>query len=124
VVGALVARRKRVVFLLAGSTTVGSNDPSAIDPDGRLVVFDAGSHLHLAQGNRSWLLDHVETILTTVARPDYRDDDPRPGRERFYLQNALTPGRWMRVVVDCNDIPIWVVTVLIQDDDPRPQQLQ
>jgi hypothetical protein len=97
-------------------------DPSAIDPDGRLVVFDAGSHLHLAQGDRSWLLDHVETILTTVARPDYRDDDPRPGRERFYRQNALTPGRWMRVVVDCDDIPSWVVTVLIQDDDPRPQQ--
>ena len=67
--------------------------PSAIDPDGRLVLFDAGSHLHLAQGNRSWLLDHIETILTTIARPDYREDDPQAGRERFYRQNALTPGR-------------------------------
>jgi hypothetical protein len=73
---------------------------SAIDPDGRQVVFDAGSHLHLAQGQRSWLLEHVETILTTVARPDYREDDPRLGRERFYRQNALAPGRWMRVVLD------------------------
>jgi hypothetical protein len=98
--------------------------PSAIDPDGRLVLFDAGSHLHLAQGNRSWLLDHIDTILTTIARPDYREDDPRAGRERFYRQNALTPGRWMRVVVDCNDVPSWVVTVLIQDDDPRPHELQ
>ena len=78
--------------------------------------------LHLARGRRSWLLDHVETILTTIARPDHREDDPRPGRERFYRQNALTPGRWMRVVVDCNDVPGWVVTVLIQDDDPRPKQ--
>ena len=47
-------------------------EQSVIDPDGRRVVFDAGSHLHLAQGRRSWLLDHVEMILTTVARPDYR----------------------------------------------------
>jgi hypothetical protein len=30
----------------------------------------------------------------------------------------------MRVVVDCNDVPSWVVTVLIQDDDPRPHQVQ
>ena len=98
--------------------------PSAIDPDGRLVVFDAGSHLHLAQGNRPWLLGHIDTILDTVARPDYREDDPRAGRERFYRQNALTPGRWMRVVVECNETPRWVVTVLIQDDDPRPHQAQ
>jgi hypothetical protein len=74
-----------------------------------------------AEGRRSWLLDHVETILGTVERPDHREDDPRPGRERFYRQHALRPGRWMRVVVDFNDEPGWVVTVLIQDDDPRPR---
>lgn len=92
---------------------------SVVDPDGRRVVFDAGSHLHLALGGRSWLLDHIETILTTVERPDHREDDPRPGRERFYRQNVLAPGRWMRVVIDWNDVPGWVVTVLVQDDDPR-----
>jgi hypothetical protein len=101
--------------------TVESQEQTAIDPDGRRVVFDAGSHLHLARGRRAWLLDHMETILTTVARPDYRDDDPRPGRERFYRQNAIEPGRWMRVVLDFNDEPGWVVTVLVQDDDPRPR---
>lgn len=37
-----------------------SQEQSVVDPDGRLVVFDSGSHLHLAQGGRSWLLDHVE----------------------------------------------------------------
>jgi hypothetical protein len=103
---------------------MADDHPSTIDPDGRLVVFDAGSHLHLAEGNRPWLLDHVETILTTVARPDYRDDDPQAGRERFYRQNALTPGRWMRVVVDYVDVPGWVVTVVVQDDDPRLRQTQ
>lgn len=92
---------------------------ATVDPEGRRVVFDAGSHLHLAKGRRSWLLEHVDTILATVAQPDCREDDPRPGRERFYRQNALEPERWMRVVVDFNDAPGWVVTVLIQEDDPR-----
>jgi hypothetical protein len=96
-------------------------EQNVADADGRRVVFDAGSHLHLAEGRRSWLLDHVETVLSTVARPDCRENDPRPGRERFYRQNALEQERWMRVVVDFNDVPGWVVTVLIQDDDPRPR---
>jgi hypothetical protein len=98
---------------------VASHEQKVVDPNGRRVVFDAGSHLHLAQGRRGWLLDHIQTILETVARPDYREDDPRPGRERFYRQNALDPGRWLRVVVDFNNEPGWVVTVLVQDDDPR-----
>jgi hypothetical protein len=89
------------------------------DPDGREVVFDVGSHLHLAQGRRAWLLDDIDAILRTVAVPDHREDDPRPGRERFYRQSALTPGRWLRVVVDFNDVPAWIVTVLVQDNDPR-----
>jgi hypothetical protein len=101
--------------------TVEDHGRSVIDLEGRRVVFDAGSHLHLAEGRRAWLLGHIETILATIARPDYRENDPRPGRERFYRQNALEPGRWMRVVLDFNDEPGWVVTVLVQDDDPRPR---
>jgi hypothetical protein len=107
------------VYIRPYRGAVESHEQSAVDPDGRQVVFDAGSHLHLAQGRRGWLLDHVETILTTVARPDHREDDPRPGRERFYRQHALDPGRWLRVVVDFDDEPGWIVTVLVQDDDPR-----
>jgi hypothetical protein len=90
------------------------------DPEGREVVFDAGTHLHLALGRRDWLLDHVDAILATVQAPDHREDDPRPGRERFYRQD-LQPGRWLRVVVDFNDDPAWIVTVLVQDQDPRGQ---
>jgi hypothetical protein len=98
---------------------VESHEQSVFDPAGRRVVFDAGSHLHLARGRRGWLLDQVEAILATVERPDHHEDDPRPGRERFYRQNALDPGRWLRVVVDFNNQPGWVVTALVQDDDPR-----
>ena len=89
------------------------------DPDGREVVFDASTRLHLLEGRRGWLLEHVDLILATVSLPDHRADDPRPGRERFYRQNALDPGRWLRVVVDFNHVPGWIVTVLVQDNDPR-----
>jgi hypothetical protein len=92
------------------------------DPDGRVVVFDAGTHLHLAQGRRAWLLEHLDAILATVEVPDHREDDPRPGCERFYRQHVLQPDRWLRVVVDFNDDPAWIVTVLVQDQDPRAKQ--
>lgn len=91
--------------------------PRTTDPDGRLVVFDAGSSLHLARW-RPWLLDHVEVILGAVARPDHRALDPIAGRERFYRQH-IEPGRWLRVVVDFSEDPAWVVTAVVQDNDPR-----
>ena len=92
-------------------------DAQAVDPDGRIVVFDAGSRLHLALG-RPWLLDHVETIMATIVLPDFRAEDPIPGRERFYRQH-IDPKRWLRIVVDFNDSPAWVVTATVQNNDPR-----
>jgi hypothetical protein len=92
------------------------------DPDGRDVVFDSGSHLHLAEGERAWLLDHVDEILDTVERPDHREEDPLPGRERFYRADFLKPGPWLRVVVDFNVEPAWIVTALDQENDPRLRQ--
>lgn len=88
------------------------------DPDGREVVFDAGSHLHLAR-RRARFLDHVDAILGTIERPDYRSDDPEPGRERFYRADFPSPGWWLRVVVEFSDKPAWVVTALDQENDPR-----
>lgn len=88
--------------------------------DGRTVVFDAGSHLHLALG-RAWLLDHVETILATVSLPDFHAEDPIPGRERFYRRH-IEPNRWLRVVVDFNDSLAWIVTATVQSNDPRERR--
>jgi hypothetical protein len=79
-------------------------------------VFDAGSHVHLAQ-RRPWLLDHVDMILHAVSHPDRREDDQLPGRERFYRHHTA-PGTWLRIVVDFNEQPAWVVTALVQDFDP------
>lgn len=89
------------------------------DPDGRRVVFDFGSHLHLALGHQSELLDEIDAIMTAVTRPDHHEDDPQPGRERFFLRHAFDPQRWLRVVVDFNEEPAWVVTAFVQGYDPR-----
>jgi hypothetical protein len=80
------------------------------------VVFDTGSYLHLA-GRRPWLLDHIDAIMGAVARPDVRALDPTADRERFYRRH-VEPGRWLRVVVDYGEDPAWVVTAVVQDNDP------
>lgn len=90
---------------------------TTVDPDGRVVVLDYGLWLHLALG-RPDLQDDLDAILATVARPDFRMDDPQPGRERFYRRD-LDPRRWLRVVVDFNDTPAWVVTALVQENPPE-----
>jgi hypothetical protein len=64
------------------------------------------------------LLDHVDAILTAVAQPDFHELDPIAGRERFYRQH-LDLRRWLRVVVDFNESPAWVVTAIVERPDPR-----
>lgn len=91
--------------------------PETIDPDGRRVVFDSGTRLHLALG-RPKLMNEVDLVLGVVANPDHREDDPLPGRERFYRRD-LDSRRWLRVVVDFNDVPGWVVTAMVQRNPPR-----
>lgn len=94
----------------------------AVDPDGREVAFDGGSHLHLARRKRHALLEQVDAILDTVAHPDFREDDPIQGRERFYRQDFTRPGRWLLVVVDFQERPGWIVTAFVSDQDPRGRQ--
>jgi hypothetical protein len=93
--------------------------PRVRDPAGREVVFDAGSHLHLYARIRKPLLDQVDVILGAIAQPDFREDDPVPGRERFYRADFPAPGTWLRVVVDFNEVPAPVITAFIDEIDPR-----
>ena len=90
---------------------------ATIDPDGRTVVFDSATAAHLAR-RRPQMLRHVAAILDAVSRPDIRQDDPAPGRERFYRRD-LDLTRWLRVVVDFNQPPAFVVTAFIQDHEPE-----
>ena len=106
------SRRRRDLWPMTG--WVGT---PTIDPGGRRVVFDAGSHLHLA-AKRPWLLDEIDTILDTVAHPDLHVLDPEGDRERYYRENPFPDG-WLRVVVDYGEEPAWIVTAVVQDNDPR-----
>ena len=90
-----------------------------VDPEGREVVFDGASHLHLVRRKRAALLDQVDAILETVARPGFREEDPILGRERFYRQDFDGLGTWLLVVVDFNESPGWIVTVFVSYHDPR-----
>jgi hypothetical protein len=91
------------------------------DPDGRTVVSDFATREHLMT-RRLELLDHIGAILDVVNLPHYREEDAKePGRERFYRQD-LDPRRWLRVVVDFNEEPAYVVTAFIQWTDPRSQK--
>jgi hypothetical protein len=98
-----------------------SFDPArTLDPDGRLVILDEGTIGHL-QSRRPQMVQHAAAILDTVSLPDHREEDPSPGRERFYRRD-LDPKRWMRVVVDFNMSPAFVVTAFIQDHPPEATQ--
>lgn len=90
----------------------------ASDPDGRLVIVDARTLSHLAR-RRPQMAANVGAILDVIERPDFREDDPAPGRERFYRRD-LDPSRWLRVVVDFNDSPAFVVTAFVQHNTPGP----
>jgi hypothetical protein len=90
-----------------------------IDPFGREVVFDFESWLHLADGEHPAVLDHLDAVVAAIALPLHQANDPFAGRERFYARHPMLPARWLRVIVDYDEIPARVVTALVQDDDPR-----
>lgn len=64
------------------------------------------------------MLRHRDAVLDAVRRPDHREDDPAPGRERFYRRD-LEPRRWLRVIVDFSESPPVVVTAFVR---PRPER--
>lgn len=64
------------------------------------------------------MVGNAAAVLDAVSRPDLHEDDPAPGRERFYRQD-LDPQRWLRVVVDFNESSAFVVTAFVQDNAPR-----
>ena len=70
-------------------------------------------------GGRRWC--GVPAILDAISRPDVREEDPAPGRERFY-RAISTHGEWLRVVVDFNESPAFVVTAFVQDHPPEGHQ--
>ena len=56
-------------------------------------------------------------VMSAIARPDHRENDWRPARERFWRQ-GLGPSRWLFVVVDFAERPARVVPAFGRRDDP------
>ena len=90
---------------------------SVRDPDGRVVLFTERAWRHISAA-RPGLLNELEAILGAVERPDLREPDPRPARERFYRRHLTDRVRWMRVVVDFSNEPAVIVTAFIQRKNP------
>lgn len=81
---------------------------TATDPDGREVVLDEEGWDHVLEDHGE-MSAHRGAVMATVARPDDRQPDPRPGRERFY-RRGFGPTRWLVAVVDFNKTPAHIVT--------------
>lgn len=86
------------------------------DPDGRRVVLDGYGWRHVLEEHPE-MAPHAAAILAAIAEPDFRESDPRPGRERFWRER-LGPSRWLFVVVDFAENPARVVTAFGRHDDP------
>jgi hypothetical protein len=86
------------------------------DPDGRRVVLDEVGWSHITTEHPE-LAPHQGAVLRVVADPDHREDDVRPGRERFWRER-IGPSRWLFVVVDFYEVPARVVTAFGRRDDP------
>jgi hypothetical protein len=86
------------------------------DPDGRTVVLTSDAWAHIAAQHRE-LADARASLLIAVQQPDHREPDPRPARERYWLQGA-GPSRWLRVIVDFSSDPAEVVTAFGDRKDP------
>jgi hypothetical protein len=85
-------------------------------PDGRDVVLTGTTWAHIV-GDKEDMADYEEAVMLTISRPDVREDDPRPGRERFF-RRGVGPDRWMRVVVEFRGERDLVVTAFGQSNDP------
>lgn len=92
-----------------------------IDPDGRRVVLDPErweEHILDPIAGHPEMAPYAAVVMATVARPDERERDPRPDRERFWRQGVGGPARWMFVVVDFGVEPAWIVTAFGRTEGP------
>jgi hypothetical protein len=94
-----------------------SSNLQTTDPEGRQVVFDERTERHFAR-RRPQMLEHTLAILDAISQPDIREEDPAPARERFF-RHDLDTSRVLRVVVDFNESPAFVVTAFVQDRTPE-----
>lgn len=68
------------------------------DPDGREVVLLSRIWEEKITRDPPELIDHLDAVIETVARPDHVEADSRLDRRRFY-RRSLGPSRWLLAAV-------------------------
>jgi hypothetical protein len=89
----------------------------AVDPYGRRVRFHDEAVNHVLV-NHPEMRPYLDEIMATISRPDWRELDFRPARERYYKRGAGSSRRLV-VVVDFRRSVGRVVTAYATRKGPR-----
>jgi hypothetical protein len=88
------------------------------DPDGHEVMLLVRIWEEKIARDHPELVDHLEAVMETVAKPDHVEPDALPARTRFYRRNS-GPSRWLMVVVSYEQAPARIITALANRKDPK-----
>ena len=95
-----------------------SRAATVTDPDGREVVLLARIWTDKVTRDHPELIDHLDAVIQTVARPDHVEADGLPNRTRYY-RRKVGPSRWLMAVVSYEQQPARIITALANRKDPK-----
>jgi hypothetical protein len=88
------------------------------DPDGHEVVLLVRIWEQKIARDHPELVDWLDAVMETVAKPDHVEPDALPARTRFYRRD-VGPSRWLMAVVSYEQQPARIITALANRKDPR-----
>jgi hypothetical protein len=88
------------------------------DPQGREVVLLARIWEAKIARDHPELVDQLDAVMQTVAKPGHVEPDALPARTRFYRRN-VGPSRWLMAVVSYEQQPARIITALANRKDPK-----
>lgn len=91
---------------------------TVIDPNGHEVILLVRIWAEKIARDHPELVDHLDAVMETVAKPDHVEPDALPARYRFYRRNA-GPSRWLMAVVSYEQEPARIITALANRKDPK-----
>jgi hypothetical protein len=91
---------------------------AVIDPDGHEVVLLARIWENKITRDHPELVDQLDAVMDTVAKPDHVEPDTLPDRTRFYRRD-VGPSRWLMAVVSYEQQPARIITALANRKDPK-----
>jgi hypothetical protein len=88
------------------------------DPNGDEVVLLVRIWEQKIGRDHPELVDYLDAVMQTVAKPDHVEPDVLPARTRFYRRD-VGPSRWLMAVVSYEQQPARIITALANRKDPR-----